>query len=189
MNKIIGVIVALIVVGGGAYYIMHQSEPIPEVYSEKPAMVDSEELVMADEQKSADETPTSTTPESAQYNPKELQVDKAQYNPKELQVDKGMFLAYSPSEVTSPMTEDVVLAFLADWCPSCRAVKSDIQANLGSIPGNLTILDVDYDEYTDLKKQYGITQQHTFVQVDKTGAVIKTWKGGNTLESVIAQVN
>lgn len=150
MNKIIGIIVALLALGGGAYFLMHNAEPMPDVYSQKP-----------------------TAPVT-----QDVETEKP-----------GMFLAYAPSEVTNPMTEDVVLAFLADWCPTCRAVKTDVQANLGSIPSNLTILDIDYDEYTDLKKQYGINQQHTFVQVDKTGAVIKTWKGGNTLESVVAQVN
>lgn len=177
MNKIIGIIVALLVLGGGVYFLMQNSKPMPEVYSEKPTAEGEVEL---------EEEPV--VPEEVQATA-EVGVVTAAVAQNVTTEKAGMFLAYAPSEVTNPMSEDVVLAFFADWCPSCRAVKSDIQANLGSIPANLTILDVDYDEYTDLKKKYGINQQHTFVQVDKTGAVIKTWKGGNTLESIVAQVN
>ena len=33
---------------------------------------------------------------------------------------------------------------------------------------------------TDLRKQYGITQQHTFVQVDPDGGELATWTGSIT---------
>lgn len=189
MNKIIGVIVALLVVGGGLYFVMNGQEPQADVYSEKvttEVVLDAEPVVPQDVQ-TVEEVGVVTagvveTEVIAAVQPAPVVQNIVVQKP-------GMFLAYSASEVSNPSNDDVVLAFFADWCPSCRAAKSDIQANLGSIPANLTILDVDYDEYTDLKKKYGINQQHTFVQVDKTGAVIKTWKGGNTLDSIVAQVN
>jgi len=59
---------------------------------------------------------------------------------------------------------------------------------MGDIPANVTILDVDYDEYSDLKQKYGVTTQHTLVQVDAEGNEIAKWVGGNTLDTVLAKV-
>ncbi len=36
---------------------------------------------------------------------------------------------------------------------------------------------VDFDSETDLRKTYGITQQHTFVQVDPDGEELAKWTG------------
>jgi thiol-disulfide isomerase/thioredoxin len=85
-------------------------------------------------------------------------------------------------------TGDVVLFFKASWCPSCRAVDADIKANVTKIPELLTIMEVDYDNSVALKQKYGVTTQHTFVQVDESGNLIKKWNGGATLASVVAQV-
>ena len=100
----------------------------------------------------------------------------------------GVFKAYS-SEAVASADGDIVIGFFADWCPSCRALKSDLGANASSIPSNLTILDANYDSATDLKKKYGVTTQHTLVQVDKNGTLVKTWRGGNTLDSVVSRIN
>ena len=43
----------------------------------------------------------------------------------------------------------------------------------------------DYDSEKELKKQYGITYQHTFVYVDKDGKQIKKWSGG-AIDDLIA---
>ncbi len=40
----------------------------------------------------------------------------------------------------------------------------------------------------DLKKKYGVTYQHTLVQVDAAGNTIKKWSGGNTLSSVLSMI-
>jgi thiol-disulfide isomerase/thioredoxin len=85
-------------------------------------------------------------------------------------------------------THDVVLFFRAGWCPTCRAVDSDIKANLSKIPSSLAILDVNYDNSSALKQKYGVTYQHTFVQVDKDGNLIKKWSGSPTLAALVAEV-
>ena len=41
----------------------------------------------------------------------------------------------------------------------------------------------------DLKKKYGVVYQHTFVQVDKDGNLIKKWSGSPNLSSLVTQVN
>ena len=101
----------------------------------------------------------------------------------------GTYEVYSPEKVTlASATHDVVLFFRASWCPTCRAVDADIKANLSKIPSALAILDVNYDNSTTLKQKYGVTYQHTFVQVDKDGNLIKKWSGSPTLSSLVSEV-
>lgn len=98
----------------------------------------------------------------------------------------GIYEDYSPEKLAS--NENIVLFFKASWCPSCKAVDSDIVSHLESIPNDLTILKVDYDNSAELKKKYGVTSQHTFVQVDKDGNLIKKWLGSPTLAKLVAEV-
>lgn len=101
---------------------------------------------------------------------------------------EGTYEAYSPEKVVRGDAGDVVLFFRASWCPSCRAVDTDIKKNSAAIPAGLTILDVDYDTALELKKKYGVTYQHTFVQVDAQGNQIAKWSGSPTLAALVAQV-
>lgn len=104
--------------------------------------------------------------------------------------ESGSYEAYSPEKVVlASDNHDVVLFFRANWCPTCRAVDSDIRANLNKIPTNVTILDVDYDNSSELKRKYNVTYQHTFVQVDKDGNLIKKWSGSPTLSSLIVEIS
>ncbi len=102
----------------------------------------------------------------------------------------GSYESYSPEKIAEAAAKgDVVLFFRALWCPTCRALDADINANLKNIPTNLTILIVDYDNSTDLKKKYGVTYQHTLVQVDKSGTLLKKWTKSLTLTAFIADMN
>lgn len=100
----------------------------------------------------------------------------------------GSYEAYAPEKLARAETGDVVLFFHASWCPSCRGLNSNIEANMSAIPEGLSILKVDYDKETELKKKYGITYQHTLVQVDKDGNLIKKWSGSPTLNSLVLEI-
>lgn len=100
----------------------------------------------------------------------------------------GQYAAYDAAKIAFAKEGKVVLFFRASWCPSCRALDGDIKANLGQIPENLLILDVDYDKYADLKKQYGVTYQHTLVQVDENGKMIAKWAGSPELGDLLKEV-
>ena len=108
----------------------------------------------------------------------------------EMMAKPGFYEAYAPEKVAlhASISHDVVLFFRASWCPTCRAVDADIKANLSKIPSTLAILDVNYDNSTALKQKYGVTYQHTFVQVDKDGNLIKKWSGSPTLSALVAEV-
>lgn len=70
----------------------------------------------------------------------------------------------------------MVLFFHADWCPSCRALETEIVENQSQLTGAY-ILKVDYDNADDLKKKYGITSQHTLVFINADGSVQEVKKG------------
>ena len=105
----------------------------------------------------------------------------------DVMMKSGVYLDYENVNIAS-LEGDIVLFFHAPWCPTCRALDADINAHLGDIPGDLTIVKVDYDSNQSLKQAYGVTSQHTLVQVDPAGNKIKLWSGGNTLTSVTAQI-
>ncbi len=100
----------------------------------------------------------------------------------------GSYIPYDASKLAMANTGHVVLFFHASWCPTCRNLDTDIKANLSAIPANLTILDVDYDAAVELKKKYGVTYQHTFVQVDANGTQLKKWSGSPTLDALVGEV-
>ena len=83
---------------------------------------------------------------------------------------------------------NVVLFFNASWCPTCREANSNFEASKASFPNGLTIVNVDYDSNTDLRKQYGVTTQHTFVAVDPDGEQLKKWTGSDTIAQVEVRV-
>ncbi len=100
----------------------------------------------------------------------------------------GSYQVYSADKLALAETGDVVLFFKASWCPSCKAVDANIKANLTVIPAGLSILEVDYDTSAALKQKYGVTYQHTFVQVDSSGALITKWSGSPTLADIVTKV-
>lgn len=77
----------------------------------------------------------------------------------------------------------VVLFFAADWCPTCIAALRDINANGGKL-GAITVVIVEYDKAGELKSRYGVTSQHTFVQIDSRGTRLAAWNGGGVQDIV-----
>ena len=71
----------------------------------------------------------------------------------------------------------VVLFFAADWCPFCQQDLKDINAN-GAMLKDIVIVVVDYDKEKALKRQFGVTVQDTFVQIDAKGVKRGIWDGG-----------
>lgn len=108
---------------------------------------------------------------------------------KDMPVAVGTYETYSPEKLSLAKDGKAVLFFKASWCPTCKAVDADILAQTTSIPAGTHILIVDYDAAKDLKKKYAVTYQHTFVQVDAAGAMIKKWSGSRTLASLVAEIN
>lgn len=185
MNKntgiIIGVIALVVIVGG--IYASTNSKDDAMMAKEKMEQQAMEDQKMADEKMMMEKDAMMKT-DSMMKKDETSMVEKA-----DTMMKAGSYEAYSAEKVMlASSTHDVVLFFRASWCPTCIAVDKDIKANLGKIPASLSILDVNYDNSSDLKKKYGVTYQHTFVQVDKDGNMIKKWSGSPTLSALVSEV-
>lgn len=101
---------------------------------------------------------------------------------------QGSYEVYSDEKISKATSGKVILFFRASWCPTCRALDSDIKSNLMNIPEGVTVLDVDYDKSSVLKQKYGVTYQHTLVQVDSKGNMIEKWSGGSTLAELLTHI-
>lgn len=99
--------------------------------------------------------------------------------------DATRYQPYTKAAFDAARGTQRVLFFAASWCPNCRAADADIVRNLARVPAGVTIFKTDYDKEGALKKQYGITYQHTFVLVDRDGRALKKWAGGK-LDQILA---
>lgn len=84
----------------------------------------------------------------------------------------GVYVDYSPTAIADAEGR-ALLFFHAPWCPQCRSVEADILSE--GVPAGVTIIKVDYDSHQDLRQQYGVTLQTTFVEVDSSGAGLQTY--------------
>ena len=100
--------------------------------------------------------------------------------------EAGVFAPYSDELIGSKDT--VILSFSATWCPACVGLKKDIEASQEDIPAGVAILHVDYDTNKNLREKYGVSGQHTQVIVDAQGNEVKKWRGGSSLEDILAQI-
>lgn len=178
MNKVgIGVI-ALIVVLGGAYAFTSSQKDAAMM--EQKAM--EEKALM--EQKATEESAMMEETGDTMMESDDAMMAKDD----SAMMMKGTYEAYSPEKLAWAEHGKVVLFFKASWCPSCRSLDADIKGNMASIPEGVTILEVDYDSSTELKKKYGVTQQHTLVQVDASGNQIAKWGASPTLADVVSKI-
>lgn len=93
---------------------------------------------------------------------------------------------YSAAALASSPAEKNVLFFHAEWCPTCRALEKSITS--GNIPSGIRIFKVSYDTESALKQRYGVTYQHTLVQVKADGSAVIKFVGSPTLDDLIASL-
>ena len=149
---------------------------------EKEAMMKKDSMNAEGEAMKKDDAMMKTEEESMKKD------DSAMAKPADVMIQKGSYEVYEPSKLALAEKGDVVLFFKASWCPSCKTVDADIKANRSSIRDGLTILEVDYDNSQALKTKYGVTYQHTFVQVDSKGNLLSKWSGSPTLAALTLNV-
>ena len=210
-NQLItAVLIGVITIGGFVYYL--NSKPVAHVdmmaTSEEPAMMQGDmmmkeegemmkhdvvteekttlsgEGMMADNMMAVEkkmmptETPTTKTTDMVVAPAKTENAMK----------EKGAYVPFDAALFAKAQNGKVVIFFRASWCPTCKGLDANIRANLASIPDGVTILDLDYDNAAALKAKYGVTYQHTMVQVDKNGALIKKWSGSPTLAALVGEI-
>ncbi len=79
----------------------------------------------------------------------------------------------------------VVLFFHAPWCSSCRATERALAQS--GVPAGLTLVKVDYDTAQSLRQQYGVTVQHTYVQVAPDGSALTKFAGAISGADILAE--
>lgn len=85
--------------------------------------------------------------------------------------------------------QQVVLNFAATRCPLCNALEADLDENEDNIPENLTIVHIDYDSNTELRKDRSVTSQHTLIYLDnKGGELFRNVKKEVTLVEIIEEI-
>lgn len=154
MNKrTLGIVIILAAIGTGAYYLMvtgSNNAPQPE-------------------------SGTAVRPTLAAPLPGLTITPGTSTNPMNT---VGKYVAYSPAAFNLAKGTKRVLFFYASWCPTCKPADAEFRAKTDMIPADVTLFRIDYDTATDLKKQYNVTYQHTFVLVDGLGNEVTTWNGG-----------
>lgn len=88
----------------------------------------------------------------------------------------GQYISYEDYlEQKDSLGDRIVYYFNASWCPSCKRTNQALLDNVDDIPEATTIVSVDFDKYIDLRKEYGITMQDTFVELDEDGNMKKAF--------------
>lgn len=176
MNKKIGLIVAavILVAGGSALAVKNHSDNNKKVHD---AMMAHDAAMQHEEAMKHD---TAMAKEKAGAA---MQHDATP-------ASHGNYIGYADysSNKAKYQGNKVVLYFHAPWCPICVPLDKDIKANVDKIPAGTTIVKADYDSSVALKKQYGVTYQHTMVQIDSNGKKIKKWSGGAELKDLLSQI-
>lgn len=96
----------------------------------------------------------------------------------------GRYLPFTPEALAGSANTRRVLFFYANWCPTCRPADASFSQNTSQIPPDVTLIRVNYNDpetdqaEKDLARQYEVTYQHTFVQIDGDGNVVAKWNGG-----------
>ena len=98
------------------------------------------------------------------------------------------YVEYSKKAFDNASDKRRVLYFYANWCPICRPADANFKENANKIPEDVVVIRVNYNdtdtdqEEKDLAQKYGITYQHTFVQIDSSSDRITAWNGGQVNE-------
>jgi len=180
-NLFIWLAVAVVALGGGYFFLSGTGTPVAD-----DTMMEEGEMMENDDAMSGDNMMGDGTMEDGEdammdAGDNMMEGDGAM-------MEKGSYEVYSADKLARADSGNVVLFFRATWCPTCKALDANIRANASSIPAGLSILDVDYDNSEALKKKYGVTYQHTMVQVNSDGSMIKKWSGSPTLAALTAEV-
>jgi thiol-disulfide isomerase/thioredoxin len=84
---------------------------------------------------------------------------------------------------------EVVLFFNAYWCSTCKVARDSFEASINDIPEDLTIVLVDFDENTEMRKKHDVIVQHTFIQIDSSGNELQRWYGSTTVAEIEAKIS
>ncbi len=157
--------------------------------SESMAMDDSmSDGAMTDDAMESDEAMDAMEPDAMSDEAMDDSMSDGAMADDAMMADHGAWIdqaTYEADPATYHAAGDVVLYFSATWCPTCKETVANLDRD--GVPAGLTVVRIDYDDNAALKKKYGITYQHTFVQVDADGNQLATFTGTLTGEAIAAE--
>ena len=163
---IFAIIVVVSIVGFGAYTLYQKSSRVDSMMKKDETMMPKEE--------------TSMQPTDAMMKKDDGTMEDDNAN----EVADSRYVQYNRSALDSTSSDRRILFFYASWCPTCNPADASFIQNAIKIPEDVILIRVNYNdpetdqEEKDLAKKYGITYQHTFVQIDGTGKEVTKWNGG-----------
>ena len=82
-------------------------------------------------------------------------------------VEVGMYDTYSPATLASAVEDGkkVAVFFHGATCGSCATLDADIKDNIANIPGDVVVLNADWDDNQELAEEYGVAKYHTVTMV------------------------
>lgn len=169
-NIIIGIVTLLVIAAGAYVFFTDGSKSDPMMKDKETGMM--EDKVVEGEMTGKDGKKDDTMMEDKSAG--------------DQMMSKGSYETYAPEKLALAREGKVVLYFHADWCPICRPLDAAMKS--ADIPSGIHILKVNYDTAGDLKQKYGVTYQHTFVQVDASGMQIAKWSDAFTAADVFGRV-
>ena len=148
-------------------------------------------LLLAGCSSSSEETATPTATETVAESPAEVMEESpsadAMEKTPEVMVTGGQYVTETQyrEDPAAFQEGNTVLFFYAPWCPDCQETDKSIQQT--GVPDDINIVKIDFDNANDLRKKYGVTQQHTFVLIGADGEEIKKWTGSFSAEDINAK--
>lgn len=173
---LVSVILILVIIAGTAIYAISLGSSNANSSDNKDSEMTMEE--------------SSSRSDDAMMEKEEEALEK---NDEIMEDESGAYLDYSEQNLATAQSagDRTVIFFAASWCPSCRDQDVALTASKDKIPAGVTILKADYDDEVSLRQKYGVTTQHTFVQVDASGNEVNQWTslyGDTSLESVLSNL-
>lgn len=80
---------------------------------------------------------------------------------------QGTYTAYTEGVIGNGETS--VLFFHATWCPACKQNNTNLEEWYAADTFPRSVYKIDYDTSIDLRKQFGVTGQDTFIVIDGNG--------------------
>lgn len=177
MKNSIIIFVIITVLGTGAYTLSQNS-------SKSDTMVKKAETVVQKDVKDSMEKVETSEQEAMEKKQGEAMMEKTDNKV----TGDSRYVEYSKAVLEKTATNRRVLFFYASWCPTCKPADANFKESISKIPDDVTLIRVNYNdpdtdqEEKDLAKKYGITYQHTFVQIDNKSNEVTKWNGGQINE-------
>lgn len=140
--------------------------------------------------------PLNTTEEGKMMADDKMQnsADEAMSDGGENAMTGDKYVEFTPENYSEYKDKKRILFFYANWCPTCIPANANFQKNADDLPNDVVMIRVNYDDsQTDdnevaLAQQYGVTYQHTFVQIDENGNEVTKWNGSVRMSSVLKNI-